>query len=132
MRFMTSADVLSVLTSRTGAIAGTAALVTLGLAASFTGPAQATEHAPPAPAQPTRQLFTPEQRQSIEQIVKDYLMQHPEILVDVGKELEKRQASLQAEEHKRYIGEKRATIFSSSSDFVLGNPKGDVTVVEFF
>ncbi len=130
MQIMKSADVLSALTSRTGAIAGTAALIALGLVTGFTATAQSTEQTSAGTA--TSQVFTPEQRQSIEQIVKDYLLQHPEVMVDVGKELERRQTAMQADEHKRFIGEKRATIFASSSDFVLGNPKADVTVVEFF
>jgi protein-disulfide isomerase len=53
-------------------------------------------------------------------------------MVDVSKELEKRQAAEQAAEHKKLISEKRDTIFSAKSDFVMGNPKGDITVVEFF
>jgi protein-disulfide isomerase len=53
-------------------------------------------------------------------------------MVEVSKEFEKRQAGLQAAEHKRIISEKRANIFASRSDFVMGNPSGDITVVEFF
>jgi protein-disulfide isomerase len=76
--------------------------------------------------------FTPQQKQTIEKIVKDYLIQNPELMMEISKELEKRQTLLQAAEHKRIISEKKASIFAAKSDFVMGNPNGDITVVEFF
>jgi protein-disulfide isomerase len=76
--------------------------------------------------------FTPEQKHAIERIVREYLIQNPEIMVETGKELEKRQTALQAEEHRRIIFEKKASIFRARSDFVMGNPTGDITLVEFF
>jgi protein-disulfide isomerase len=76
--------------------------------------------------------FSPEQKQAIERIVRDYLINNPEIMVETGKELEKRQTALQAEAHKRIIFEKKASIFGARSDFVMGNPTGDITLVEFF
>lgn len=138
MQSYTPMEMLRTLTTRAGAIGGTAALVALGLAAnagsetatpSTDRVAQATAAQPPAEA---AQVFSAEQRKAIEAIVKDYLLKHPEILVEVSKELEKRQSAEQAAEHKRVISEKRKAIFSARSDFVLGNPKGDITVVEFF
>lgn len=77
-------------------------------------------------------VFAPAQREAIEQIVRDYLLRHPEIMMDVSRELEKRQAVAQAAEHQKVIQDKKAQIFLAPTDFVLGNPKGDITVVEFF
>jgi protein-disulfide isomerase len=76
--------------------------------------------------------FTPGQVKALQTIIKDYLINNPEVMVEVTKELERRQAVQQAAEHERLIGENKARIFTASADFVLGNPKGDVTVVEFF
>jgi protein-disulfide isomerase len=78
------------------------------------------------------QAFSPDQRQQIEQIVKDYLMTHPELLQDVMGELEKRQSLAEAEKHRATIKEQSATLFNSPRQVTLGNPQGDVTVVEFF
>jgi protein-disulfide isomerase len=78
------------------------------------------------------QAFSSDQRQQIEQIVKDYLMSHPELLQDVMSELEKRQSLAEAEKHRATIQEHRALLFSSPRQVTLGNPQGDVTVVEFF
>ena len=107
-----------------GAVAA-AALLTLGVvAAGVSAPATSTNAQTAA--------FTADQTQAIEQIVKDYLLKNPEILVEVSKELEKRQNLAQAAEQRRLIVENRGQIFASSTDFVLGDPKGDITVVEFF
>jgi protein-disulfide isomerase len=89
--------------------------------------------APAAAAAPTGpSSFSPAQRSEIEGIIKSYLTQNPDVLIEVTKELEKRQAAMQAEEHKKVILEKKASIFKAPTDFVWGNPKGNVTVVEFF
>ena len=47
-------------------------------------------------------------------------------------ELEKRQSAAEAEKHKRRDQGQREALFSSPRQVVLGNPKGDVTFVEFF
>ena len=84
--------------------------------------------APPAAAQ----SFTPEQRKELEAIVKDYLIKNPEILRDVAAALERQQAEADASKGRKAIKEHAATLFSSPRQAVLGNPKGDVTMVEFF
>ncbi len=47
-------------------------------------------------------------------------------------ELEKRQTAADAEKHQAAVKELAATIFNSPRQVTLGNPQGDVTVVEFF
>jgi protein-disulfide isomerase len=78
------------------------------------------------------QSFTAEQRGEIERIVKDYLLKNPELLQEVMSELEKRQAMAEAEKHRAAVKQHSAAIFSSPRQVNLGNPQGDVTVVEFF
>lgn len=76
--------------------------------------------------------FTDKQRTEIGQIVRQYLLDNPEVLVEVSKELEIRQ---KAEEDKKREGTLVANadqLFRSDDDLVAGNPKGDVTMVEFF
>lgn len=97
--------------------------------ASATAPAAAPSSAPLVAPQTA---FSAEQRGAIEQIVREYLLAHPEILMDVSKELENRQAAQQAALAKKVIFDKKAAIFQAPTDFVAGNPKGDITVVEFF
>ena len=93
------------------------------LAALLAGPLCAPTHA---------QSFSSQQRGEIEAIIKDYLMSHPELLQDVLGELEKRQSAADAEKHNAALKEYSTAIFSSPRQVTLGNPQGDVTVVEFF
>jgi len=78
------------------------------------------------------QTFSPYQRQEIEKIIKEYLLAHPEVIQDVTVELEKRQQAAEAEKHRAAVAENNATLFSSPHQVVLGNPRGNVTMVEFF
>jgi protein-disulfide isomerase len=86
----------------------------------------------PAAAPARAQSFTADQRGQIEQIVKEYLLGHPELLQDVMAELEKRQTAADSEKHKAAIKENSGEIFTSPRQVTLGNAQGDVTVVEFF
>ena len=84
-------------------------------------------------ATPTRaQTLSADQKQEIEGIVKNYLLQHPEVMQDVMAELEKHQKAAEAEKNRAAVAENNATIFSSPHQVVLGNPQGNVTMVEFF
>lgn len=132
---------LTALTSREGAVVATPVVLGVaGLTMLFAAPAPATEPAPPArlaqaatPAtQSASSTFSDAQRAEIESIIKTYLLNHPEVMVEVSKELEKRQASMQAENTKKVITERKASIFQAASDFVGGNAKGEISVVEFF
>ena len=76
--------------------------------------------------------FSADQREEIGTIIKDYLLSHPEVMQDVMAELEKRQQSAEAEKHRAAVAENKATLFASPHQVVLGNPQGNVTMVEFF
>jgi protein-disulfide isomerase len=76
--------------------------------------------------------FSTAQRGEIEHVIHDYLVTHPEVLQEAMTELEKRQASADAEKHKDAVKENAQALFSSKHQVVLGNPSGDVTFVEFF
>ncbi len=86
----------------------------------------------PVPA-PSPALTVPaDVRAAIEGVIKEYVLQHPEVLQEALAELEKREKAAEAESHQAAIKENAATIFSSPRQVVLGNPQGDVTMVEFF
>ena len=78
------------------------------------------------------QVFSTEQREEIGTIVKEYLLAHPEVLQDVMAELDKRQQAAEAEKHRTAVANNKATVFNSPHQVVLGNPQGNVTMVEFF
>jgi protein-disulfide isomerase len=76
--------------------------------------------------------FSQAQRGSIEKIVHDYLVQHPEVIQEAINELEKRQQAAADEKHKTAVKAHAQELFNSPDEVVLGNPKGNVTFVEFF
>jgi protein-disulfide isomerase len=85
-----------------------------------------------APHTARAQDFSPGQRTAIERIVKDYLLKNPEVLQEVMNELEKKQNLAEAEKHQAAVKTHAANLFNSQRQVVLGNPQGDVTMVEFF
>jgi protein-disulfide isomerase len=78
------------------------------------------------------QTFSDGQRGDIEKIVREYLLAHPEVLQEALGELDKRQAAAEIEKHRAAVAENAALIYSSPRQITLGNPQGDITVVEFF
>jgi protein-disulfide isomerase len=78
------------------------------------------------------QSFSPEQRGEIEKVIREYLLRNPELLQEVIQEMERRQAQAEAEKHREAIKEHAQALFNSNRQIVLGNPQGDVTMVEFF
>lgn len=87
----------------------------------------------PAPAATVKPgAFTPDQVQALHGIIKDYLLANPEIFAEISQALERKQAAEQQARAEKFMVENKAKVFASGGDFVLGNPKGDITVVEFF
>ena len=76
--------------------------------------------------------FSDDQRSEVEGIIRNFLIANPEIVRDAINELQRREdAQAQAEQSKAIAGASD-TIFSSAHQVVLGNPKGNITLVEFF
>src|SRR6202140_3248110 len=86
--------------------------------------------APTLPA--AAQEFSEPQKSEIERIIRDYIVSHPEVLQEAIAELDKRQAAADTEKAKAAVADNAEALFNSSRQVVLGNPKGDVTLVEFF
>jgi protein-disulfide isomerase len=78
-----------------------------------------------------RAEMTPDQKKEIEAVIKDYLLSNPEILRDMANLLE--QKSKNEEEATRAEGLKANAklIYRYAGDPAVGDPKADVTVVEF-
>lgn len=76
--------------------------------------------------------FSKSQRSEIGAIVREYLLQNPEVLQEAIAELEKRQTAAEAERHKTAVKDNARALFSSPRQVVLGNRSGNVTFVEFF
>ena len=72
-----------------------------------------------------------DEKQVIE-VVRNYLTENPEILVEMTTKLDKIQQEKQAADQVSAISENSDALFRSTKAFGAGNPDGDVTVVEFF
>lgn len=96
--------------------------------------ADAQETPPPAipAADGPKVNVSPERRSEIEQVVKEYLMANPEILLQAQQALEAKMEKEQTEKTKSALKENANDIFKDPNSAVGGNPDGDVTIVEFF
>jgi protein-disulfide isomerase len=71
-------------------------------------------------------------RPAIENIIRDYLLKNPEVLRDAIRELERRMKVAEDEKRAGALVESRELLNNSRRGVVVGNPKGDVVLVEFF
>lgn len=76
--------------------------------------------------------FTDQQKREMGDIIKEYLIQNPEVIREALQELERRQLAEANDKAKKTISERAKEIYQSEEDLVLGNAKGEVAVVEFF
>ncbi|MFK8251652.1 DsbA family protein [Ancylobacter terrae] len=72
------------------------------------------------------------QRKEFESVIRNYLLTNPEVIQEAIGELQKRQEMAEANQRKQALGTVKPLVFDSPRGVVVGNPKGDVTLVEFF
>ena len=94
--------------------------VLLLLAAALALPARADEP------------LSPEQKGAVEQVIHDYLMKNPQFLIEVLKAAQEKAKEAKAEDARQAISSKHDELVRDPGSPVAGNPKGDVTIVEFF
>jgi protein-disulfide isomerase len=94
---------------------------------------------PPPPASPVPMemadagdTLSQVQQSEVEAIVRNYLIANPEIVRDAIYELQRKEDAAAKAAQVSTITDNSARLFSSAKDVVLGNPAGDVTLVEFF
>lgn len=80
----------------------------------------------------TPNSFTPAQQTAIEQIVHNYLVQHPEVLVQAAMALQQKQQTQMEQQATKTIPTIAQELFGDPNSPVAGNPNGTITVVEFF
>jgi protein-disulfide isomerase len=79
-----------------------------------------------------QEALSAKQADQVRKIVKDYLMENPEIILDAVEAMREKQRLAAESEAKRAITERKKDIFDDATSPVGGNPKGDVVLVEFF
>jgi protein-disulfide isomerase len=88
--------------------------------------------APGSAAASATSPFSAEQKSAIETIIKDYLVAHPEIGLEMQSALEAKMQKEQDEKTKAFVSDNAKVIYRDPNAAVAGNPNGDITVVEFF
>lgn len=73
-----------------------------------------------------------DEKKEMGQFIREYLLQNPEVMLEVQAALEAKQQSQRLEQAGQAVAANHDAIFNSEDDIALGNPDGDVTVVEFF
>ena len=76
--------------------------------------------------------FNESQKKEIRKLVRDYLLKHPEILIEAMAEYRRRQREKQLLAARAAIKANRHALLRDKDSVVAGNPKGDITIVEFF
>jgi protein-disulfide isomerase len=118
---------------KSGMILGIGALI-LGAALLANAPAtkRNLEDGVITPAQAADAAFTDEQKKALGDIIKDYLLKNPEVLIDVQNALEDKLEKEHADKLQKFMSENAREIYHSPNSSLAGNPEGDITVVEFF
>jgi protein-disulfide isomerase len=76
--------------------------------------------------------FDDKQKAAIGDIVKEYLLKNPEVIQEALAELDRRQKDAEKTALKSAISQMSDKLLNSPRSVVVGNPQGDVTMVEFF
>ena len=78
------------------------------------------------------EIFSKNEIDVIKKIAIEALLENPEILIEVSKILKERDEKEKSKNISRLLKEYRNELFDVSDTDVLGNPNGDITIVEFF
>jgi protein-disulfide isomerase len=95
-------------------------LAALLLVALLAAPASADDALPPT------------QKSAVDQAIHDYLLSHPDVLLEALKLAQQKGDEQAMEQSRRMIVTKHHDLFDDPDDLVEGNPKGDATLIEFF
>jgi len=87
--------------------------------------------APAAQAQEDQPL-NPKQQEAVKKLVHDYIMENPSIIAEAIEALREKEQLAAENDAKKAITDRSRDIFDNPASPVLGNAKGDVTIVEFF
>ncbi len=77
--------------------------------------------------------LTPAQKEAVEAVVRDLLTKkEPELVIKAAQEMEARMEKEAVEKSKEAISKNTQKLLNDPTSPVGGNPKGDVTIVQFF
>lgn len=86
----------------------------------------------PAFAQGDKPALSAEQEKRVQELVKEYILANPEIILEAVQNLRRRQEEAKQKAAQSALKDKRGELQGAADLPVAGNPKGTVTIVEFF
>lgn len=87
----------------------------------------------PSLAMAETKSFSAADKAAIEDIIKNYLTKdHPEVIMQGVQEMQRRDQEAAAEKAQNAVKNYKDKLFNDPNTPVGGNPKGDVSIVEFF
>src|SRR5262245_52495194 len=107
-----------------------------------TAPAPSSAAAAPAQSQPAApalaekpasgSAFTAAQRKELDSIIKEFLLNNPDVLFDAQAVLDAKMDKIQTERMAVAMKEFAGELYRPAGSPIVGNVKGDVPIVEFF
>jgi protein-disulfide isomerase len=86
----------------------------------------------PSRADAAEDTFNRAQKTALDRMIRDYIMQHPEVIMDSMQAMQEREQLAQERLQSERVTSLNEAIERNPRDPVMGNPDGDVTLVEFF
>jgi len=75
--------------------------------------------------------FSADQKKELEGLIHSYLIEHPEVLREVSTALDAKDKKAAEDQRGQVLAASAKALFHDDIDAVVGNPKGDVTMIEF-
>ncbi len=86
-----------------------------------------------AAGEPSTSALTPAQKEAVEAVVRELLLKkEPDLIIKAAQEVEARMEREDTKKNREAIGKNQQGLLNDPNAPVGGNPKGDVTVVQFF
>ncbi len=86
----------------------------------------------PQVVQAQQSSFSAAQEEEIGQLVRAYLLEHPEVILEAIEILQQREQQAAETARESAISGAEADLYQDAGSPIAGNPDGDVTIVEFF
>ena len=71
-------------------------------------------------------------REAMEQVVREYILEHPEIIEEALIKLAARQKAEASQQAQKAIASNFDAIYNNEADYFIGPADAEITVVEFF
>jgi len=76
--------------------------------------------------------FSNQQRDQVKGLVREYILENPEVIREAIMALQAKEEKASADRKYEALATHKDALLNPSENTIIGNPEGDVTVVEFF